>query len=217
MHAITPGRRPSGARLYHRNSRFGEPERRRLDRAHVWKIMACAEALERRTRGKGQHGGLLKAKGLDVLRALLRRFYSYTNGTCFPSYREIAETAGCCVETVRQKLRALEEVGIIETIRRKAVVSYSNRAHRVRFDVPEQTSNSYVFNFAVVDRPAHGDLALPLLREPAVSPNAKLSHETSLGVFSKEAAELEAAIAGWRHALEAREAADRTAERGGRR
>jgi DNA-binding transcriptional MocR family regulator len=30
-------------------------------------------------------GGLLKAKGLDVLRALLKRFYNYLTGECFPS------------------------------------------------------------------------------------------------------------------------------------
>ena len=36
--------------------------------------------------------------------------------------------------------------------------------HRVRFDVAVQTSNSYVFNFALPDRAEFGDLALPLLR-----------------------------------------------------
>ena len=158
----TIGRRPSGARLYHRGSRFGDPERRKLDRNLVARILFLAEALDRRTRGKGQHGGLLKAKGLDVLRALLRGFYSYRTGECFPSHEAIAEAAGCCVETVRQKLRALEAAGIVQTIRRKIVVSVGNRAHRVRYDFAVQTSNSYVFNFAVADRPAHGDLALPL-------------------------------------------------------
>ena len=54
----TVGRRPSGAWLYHRGSRFGDPERRKLDRNLVARIMYLAEALERRTRGKGEHGGL---------------------------------------------------------------------------------------------------------------------------------------------------------------
>ena len=89
----TIGRRPSGARLYHRGSRFGEPGRRRLDRNLVARILYLAEVLDRRTRGKGQHGGLLKAKGLDVLRALLRGFYSYRTGECFPSWEAIAEAA----------------------------------------------------------------------------------------------------------------------------
>ena len=72
----SPGRRPSGARLYHRGSIFAEPVRCRMDRAHAWRLMASAEALERDTREPGKHGGCLKRTGLDVLRALLRHFYS---------------------------------------------------------------------------------------------------------------------------------------------
>ena len=37
----------------------------------------------------------------------------------------------------------------------------------MRFDFAVQTSNSYVFNFAVPDRREHGDLALPLLAKRA--------------------------------------------------
>ena len=68
--------------------------------------MTHAEALERDTREPGKHGGCLKRTGLDVLRALLRHFYSYRDGTCFPSYEAIARAAGCCVETVRKAIRA---------------------------------------------------------------------------------------------------------------
>ena len=74
-----------------------------------------------------------------MLRALLRGFYSYRTGECFPSHEAIAEAAGCCVETVRQKLRVLEAAGIIETIRRKVVASFTSRVHRVRFDFAVQT------------------------------------------------------------------------------
>ena len=161
----TIGRRPSGARLYHRGSRFGDPERRKLDRNLVARILFLAEALDRRTRGKGQHGGLLKAKGLDVLRALLRGFYSYRTGECFPSHggdrrgRRLLPSRRCARSCGRWR-----QLGIIETIRRKVVASFTSRVQRVRFDFAVQTSNSYVFNFAVADRPAHGDLALPLLR-----------------------------------------------------
>ena len=35
----TIGRRPSGARLYHRGSRFGDPERRKIDRNLVARIL----------------------------------------------------------------------------------------------------------------------------------------------------------------------------------
>ena len=203
----TVGKRASGAPLYHRGSRFGPPDRRKLDRNLVARLLFAAEALDRRTRAKGQHGGLLKAKGLDVLRALLRGFYSYRTGECFPSWDAIAEVAGCCRETVRKKLRVLEQLGIIETVRRKVVASFTSRVQRVRFDFAVQTSNSYVFNFALADRPAHGDLALPLLREPAVSqaklPEAKLRPETSLPIKTNLPPDLAAALEGLMSLVEA--------------
>jgi len=51
----TIGRRPSGARLYHRGSRFGEPEHRRLDRNLVARILFLAEALDRRKASLSRH------------------------------------------------------------------------------------------------------------------------------------------------------------------
>ena len=57
----SPGRRPSGARLYHRGSVFAEPARLRMDRAHAWRLMASAEALERDTRVPGQARRLSEA------------------------------------------------------------------------------------------------------------------------------------------------------------
>ena len=56
------GRRPSGAPLYHRGSQFGPPERRRIDRNLVARLLFLAEALDRRTRAKGQHGGLVEGE-----------------------------------------------------------------------------------------------------------------------------------------------------------
>ena len=99
----TIGRRPSGARLYHRGSRFGPPAPQRIDRAHAWKIIARAEALDAATRGRGQHGGVLKRTGIAVLRALLRGFYSYGTGRCDPSY----EAAG----RGREVIAACREAG----------------------------------------------------------------------------------------------------------
>jgi predicted RNA binding protein with dsRBD fold (UPF0201 family) len=193
----TVGRRPSGARLYHRGSRFGPPERRKLDRNLVAKLLFLAEALDRRTRAKRQHGGLLKAKGLDVLRALLRRFYSYRTGETYPSYEQIAEAAGCCRATVATKLRVLEELGIIDTIRRKVVATFTSNAHRVRFDVPVQTSNSYVFNFHTADRGQYGDLALPLLAGTSftVKDLAESKFPTETSYTSKNLMPLELAAA----------------------
>jgi len=191
----TVGKRPSGARLYHRGSRFGPPERRGLDRNLVAKLLFLAEALDRRTRAKRQHGGLLKGKGLDVLRALLRGFYSYRTGECFPSWDAIAEAAGCCRETVRKKLRVLEQLGIIETVRRKIVASFVNREHRIRF------------NFAVADRRQHGDLALPLLKPEGFLAKAKFRPETNSEVKTTLPPDIATALAGLGNLISA---ADRT-------
>jgi CRP-like cAMP-binding protein len=137
-------------------------QRRYLDDARSGRqILILAEALNRRTRRSRPHSGLLKAKGLDVLQALLRRFYSYRDGTCFPSYDTIAEAAGCCRATVAKKLRVLKQLGIVETIRRKVVASFTSRVHRVRFDVAVQTSKAYRFNFPVADGPRHGIWVFP--------------------------------------------------------
>jgi DNA-binding transcriptional MocR family regulator len=146
-------------------------------------------------------GGLLKAKGLDVLRALLKRFYSYLTGECFPSYDQIAEAAGCARSTVAAKLRILEQLGIIETIRRKVVATFKSKAHRVRFDVAVQTSNSYRFNIPVCDRPAHGDLALPLLK-PRQEAESELQSETSNQILDTLPPDLRAALEGLRQCIE---------------
>ena len=149
----------------------------------------------------------MKAKGLDVLRALLRRFYSYRTGECFPSYDAIAEAAGCCPVDGAAKLRILEQLGIIETIRRKVVASFTSRVHRVRFDVAVQTSNSYVFNLPIADRPQHGDLALPLLQPEKPKKSAikeaesKIRAETSKDSKTKDETDLAAEKERWIRAL----------------
>jgi hypothetical protein len=147
---------------------------------------------------------VLKPKGLDVLRALLRRFYSHRDGTCFPSYDAIAEAAGCCRATVAAKLRILEQLGIVETIRRKVVASFMSRVHRIRFDVAVQTSNSYRFNLPIADRGQHGDCALPLLKQT----ESKDQPETSQKILNTLPTDLAAALKGLRHAI------DGTAEAG---
>jgi DNA-binding transcriptional regulator YhcF (GntR family) len=95
-----------------------------------------------------------------VLRALLRRFYSYATGECSPSYNAIAEAAGCCRATVAAKLRILKQLGVVETIRRKIAASFTSRVHRVQFTAAVQTSHSYCFNFARVNWPVYSHLAL---------------------------------------------------------
>ena len=136
-----------------------------------------------------------------MLRALLKRFYCHRDGTCFPSYDAIAEAAGCARSTVAKKLRILEMLGILETIRRKVVASFTSRVHQVRFDVAVQTSNSYRFNFPITDRQQHGDVALPLLR-PAEIAESEFRAETSQEILNQLPPDLAAALEGLRQCIE---------------
>jgi hypothetical protein len=203
VHPLTGaiGRRPSGAPLYHRNSQFGPPERRRLDRNMRPRILHLATALDRRTRQRGQHGGVLKRTGIEVLRTLLFTFLNMQTGACFPSHQQIAEAASCCVETVRKAIRALEAAGIIETVRRKCVATFTSRQHRARYDIAVQDSNSYIFNVPLPDRPTEGDLALPLLRPPSKA-DARNRHETTQEILNTLPPDLAAAFQGLRRAID---------------
>jgi hypothetical protein len=96
---------------------------------------------------------------------------------------------------VAAKLRVLERLGILDTVRRKVVATFTSRAHRVRFDIAVQTSNAYRFNFPYADRRQHGDLALPLLRQ---DPESKIPTETGLEIKTDLASDPQAAIAALR-------------------
>ena len=62
----------------------------RLDRNARARLMAHAEALDRRTHLPGQHGGCLKRTGLAVLKALLFGFANVATGRCDPSFDTLA-------------------------------------------------------------------------------------------------------------------------------
>ena len=178
------GCRASGAPLYHRDSQFGSPACRKLDRNMRVRILYLAIAMDRRTRQKGQHGGIFKRTGIEVLRTLLFTFLNMQTGVCFPSHEQIAQAAGCCVETVRKAIRALEVAGIVQTVRRICIASFTSRIHRARYDVTVQTSNAYLFNMPLPDRPSEGDLALPLFR-PVMEADARNRHETNQALKTK--------------------------------
>jgi hypothetical protein len=198
------GRRASGAPLYHRNSQFGPPERRPLERNMRVRILHLAIALDHRTRQKGQHGGVLKRTGIEVLRVLLFKFLNMKTGACFPSHQQIAQAAGCCIETVRKAIRALEAAGIITTIRRKIVATFTSRQYRARYDVMVQDSNSYLLNVPLSDRPTEGDLALPLLR-PSKEADTKNRHETTQEILNTLPPDLRTALEGLRDAIDSAE------------
>ena len=131
-----------------REKMFGLGRPRALDRNAKVRIMHWARCLSRRTE-KGKAYGVVTAKALAVLEALLWAFHNARSGVCFPSYERIAEAAGCARSTVAEALRALEVAGVL---------SWVNRIKRVREPCSDllgdqgwrwrvlRTSNAYAFN-----------------------------------------------------------------------
>jgi Helix-turn-helix domain len=119
-----------------------------LDRNAKVRIMHWARCLARRTE-RGKAYGVVTAKALAVLEALLWAFHNAKSGLCFPSYERIAEAAHCARSTVAEALKALEDAGVL---------SWVQRIKRVREACPDplgatgwrwrvlRTSNSYAFN-----------------------------------------------------------------------
>jgi hypothetical protein len=134
-------------RHQHREKVFGEGRCLPLDRNAKARIMTLARALTRRT-DKGKHYGLVSAKFLAVLNALLWGFHNCQSGRCFPSYERIAERADCARSTVYEAIHALERAGIL---------TWVNRIVRIREWGPDlfgraqnrwrviRTSNAYTF------------------------------------------------------------------------
>jgi hypothetical protein len=140
--------RPGGIRrLERREKMFGMGRPRALDRNAKIRIMHWARCLSRRTE-KGRAYGVVTAKALAVLEALLWAFHNAKSGLCFPSYERIAEAAHCARSTVAEAIRALEDAGVL---------SWVQRIKRVREACPDllgdngwrwrvlRTSNSYAF------------------------------------------------------------------------
>ena len=140
---------------------FGEGRPRALDRNAKVRIMTLARALSHRTQ-KGKHYGIISAKTLAVLEALLWGFHNARSGLCFPSYETIATRAKCARSTVGEAIKALEEAGIL---------SWVNRIARIRDRVPDlfgkwafrdriiRTSNAYQFRDP---QPGHGQNVVSL-------------------------------------------------------
>ena len=130
-----------------REKLFGEGRSIPLDRNAKVRIMVLARALMRRT-DKGKHYGLVTAKFVAVLEALLWGFHNAATGRCYPSYDTIADRAGCARSTVYEAIRALETAGILTwvnrlvRIRETGVDLFGQAANRWRVI---RTSNAYVF------------------------------------------------------------------------
>jgi len=127
---------------------FGLGRPRGLDRNAKVRIINLARCLSRRTE-KGRAYGVVTAKALAVLEALLWGFHNAKSGLCFPSYEKIAEAAGCARSTVAQGIKALEDAGILSWVNRLKRVScaagHDLFGHRIRKTRVVRTSNGYAF------------------------------------------------------------------------
>jgi hypothetical protein len=100
------------------------------------RVVIAAEALERRTKGKGRKSGVLRQSGLRVLRSLLFDFCAVPTGRCCPSYEAIKERTGFCFATISGALTRLEQSGLVRIIRRLIRTRLGAR----------QSSNAYSFS-----------------------------------------------------------------------
>lgn len=163
-----------------------------LDRNAKVRVMVLARALSRRTE-PGKHWGVLTAKFLAVLGALLFGFHNSKDGRCFPSYETIADRAGCARSTVYEAIRALEEAGIL---------TWVNRITRVRelthdlFGRVEgrwrvlRTSNAYAF----IDPNPGAEGSPNRAADTARSSKSEKPTGTPIPVFSSEYLGLEVAL-----------------------
>jgi hypothetical protein len=113
----------------------------------------------------GRHYGPITAKTYAVLCALLMGFHNSASGRCFPSYRRIAEAAGCCERTVAAAIAALEAAGLLGVANRLIRVRWRDElalAWRVKV---MRTSNCYTFpsgearNLPAAAQPSKGNLS----------------------------------------------------------
>ena len=147
-------------RLKHqpRETMFGEGRLMPLDRNAKARIMTLARALMRRT-DKGKHYGIVSAKFLAVLNALLWGFHNAASGRCFPSYERIAERADCARSTVYEAITALERAGLLTWVNRIARIRewgedlFGRAQNRIRVI---RTSNAYTF---IDPKPSKSDFA----------------------------------------------------------
>jgi hypothetical protein len=96
-----------------------------------------ARDFDRKTRRKDHHGGAVGHAALQVLHAMIFDFLNYANGQLDPSHAAIARKANVCERTVRNALRRLKELGILNWVRRCAESWQDGRY------VLEQETNAY--------------------------------------------------------------------------
>ena len=135
--------RPRRAKL------FTDGRQTPVDRNDRARGMFLAHAARRR--------GEITRAAVDIFQALLFTFANLGDGRCFPSYKRIAEAAGCVERTVGNCLPDLEAAGLL---------TWVNRIQRVRERVAGlgglwattwrviRTSNAYDFPLLAKKKPA---------------------------------------------------------------
>ena len=126
---------------------FGDGRPMPLDREAKARIKFLAKALKGRT-AKGKHYGVITAKDVDVLDALLWGFHNARSGLCFPSYQAVAERAKCARSTVAEAIKRLEAAGILTWVNRIVrirVIGFDLMGRKVLRWRVIRTSNGYRF------------------------------------------------------------------------
>ena len=172
---------------------FGLGRPRALDRNAKVRTMHWARCLSRRTE-KGRAYGVVTAKALAVLEALLWAFHNGRSGLCFPSYEKIAEAAHCARSTVAEAIKALEDGGVLSWVQRIKRVRVRCPdlfgADGVRV-VPQRPSNAYHFNDPggagasanLNKKSASAPKALRVIAAAAQARGHQISHEGVAGVL----------------------------------
>jgi hypothetical protein len=96
-----------------------------------------ARDFDRQTRRKDHHGGAVGHSALQVLHTLIFDFLNYRSGQLDPSQATIARKANVCERTVRNAIKRLRDLGILNWVRR---CTESMRDGRF---VLEQETNAY--------------------------------------------------------------------------
>jgi Helix-turn-helix domain len=168
---------------------FGPGRTVPLDRNAKCRIQAYARAWSARHRRPGQHKGPITRAFLEVLQALLWGFHNSRSGCCFPSYKAIAERAGCARSTVAEALKVLEWAGVltwqhrITRIRERCTdlfgcISWRWRVHRrsdayAFRDPQQQITRPYTYK-SESKSGTQSQVILGSVQAPAHDPNSSL-------------------------------------------
>lgn len=166
----------------------GDQWRRPLDRNDRARVLMRAEALERRTKAKHKRDGVLGQSALTLLRCLLSHFQNAKTGRLDPSYTQMQKITGFCRETIAKALKALENAGILEIMRRivreRCRVWVEELKKFSYYDRVVQTTNAYMVNFPLPDRKAFGDLGAPLLSPDLYHPSESTSSTAPTVIYN---------------------------------